>query len=58
MSNHFEMCFQNKSVLCICSKVSLQTLIRGGGAFTLVVSCYDGDGVSGGVAYIDVFVLL
>ena len=32
--------------------------MRGGGAFTLVASCCDGDGVSGGIAFIDAFVLL
>ena len=44
--------------LCICSKVSLWSPVICGGAFTLVVSYCDGDGVSGGVAFVDAFALL
>ena len=37
LSSHFEMHLQNRSVLCISQRVSLQSSIRGRGAFTLSV---------------------
>ena len=36
--NHLAICLQKGSVCCICRRVSLQSLMRGGGAFTLEVS--------------------
>ena len=33
-----EMCLQNGSVHCTCNKVSLQSPVKGGGTFTLLVS--------------------
>ena len=59
LSNHLEICLENGYVFYIYSKVSLQTSVRGGGAFTLVVSCCDGDGISaGGIVSDNAFVLL
>ena len=50
MSNHLEMHLQNGLVLCICNKVCLQSPVRDGGVFALVLS--------DGVASIDAVVLL
>ena len=47
LSNCLEICLLNGSVFCICSKISLWSSVRGGCAFTLVVSCCDGDGSRG-----------
>ena len=59
LSNCLEMNLQSGSVFCICNKVSLWYFVRGGGAFTLVVSCGDGDGtLVGSVESINAFVML
>ena len=54
LSKHLEMCLQNGSVLYICSKVSLQSSMRSRGAFTLLISCCDDNGI----ASVGAFVLL
>ena len=57
LHNHFVMHFQIGSVLCLYNKVSLLSPMRGGVAFTLVVSHCDHDWISGGMASIDALVL-
>ena len=56
---HLEICLQNRSVFHICSKISLHSAKRGGDAFTLAVSCCDGDRPPArGIVSINVLVML
>ena len=55
--SHLEICLQKGSVLCISQRVSLQSSMRGGGAFTLSVVDVDLTSV-GNVVLVGLHVLL